>query len=84
MNMLSLFSFFLLLFYSIFELFTFIKIFNVPGLGVGALLRFSGDSLELTHETVVPADGENYTDALPPDRLWLKFSRSNYYWLFSR
>ncbi|KAL7645011.1 UNVERIFIED_CONTAM: hypothetical protein RMT77_003381 [Armadillidium vulgare] len=49
----------------------------IYGLIVGAILRYSGDSMPLTYERVVAAPGENISDALPPDRLLLKFSKAN-------
>ena len=47
-------------------------LFFFLGLIVGAILRYSGDRTSVSHILVVPAEGANYSESVPPDTLWLR------------
>ncbi|CAL4156358.1 unnamed protein product, partial [Meganyctiphanes norvegica] len=49
----------------------------IYGLIVGCLLRYCGDNTQLSHLTVTANAAVNGSDDLPPDTLWLKYSREN-------
>ncbi|XP_068248504.1 sodium/hydrogen exchanger 7 isoform X2 [Palaemon carinicauda] len=46
----------------------------IYGLIVGAILRYSGDRTSLSHMVVVPTNDSTYSDSVPPDTLWLRYS----------
>lgn len=44
------------------------------GLIVGAFIRYTGSTTEVSHMSVQPEKTDKYNQSLPPDKLWLQFS----------